>query len=84
MLEAEGDRFRLNVKATRVQKTSNGVILTLDSHSKTEEFAGKNIKVARFDMKSNVARNRRPVCPFDWRTRRRNLISDGLGHAERG
>jgi pyruvate/2-oxoglutarate dehydrogenase complex dihydrolipoamide dehydrogenase (E3) component len=46
MLEAEGVRFRLNVKATRFQKTSNGVMLTLDSGRKTEEITTTHVFIA--------------------------------------
>lgn len=46
MLEAEGVRFRLNVKATRFQKTSNGVMLTLDSGRTMEEITTTHVFIA--------------------------------------
>ncbi len=46
MLEGEGIRFRMNAKAARVQKTSDGVTLTLDSGGKTEEVAATHVFIA--------------------------------------
>lgn len=46
LLEDEGIRFRLNARATRCQKNTTGVTLTLESDGRTEEVSATQIFIA--------------------------------------
>lgn len=46
MLEGEGIRFRMDAKATRFERTNNGVTLTLDRGGKAEEVSATHVFIA--------------------------------------
>lgn len=46
MLEGEGVRFRMNARATRCRKSTDGVSVTLDSGGKTEEVTAAQVFIA--------------------------------------